>query len=72
MESTNRKAFLNALGLAGETASDLLDALDHYSDVADPTPEQVTQAVAWNNALKSIRDLVRMELSKTTRAGALL
>ena len=72
VEPSNRSAFLDALGVAGQTASDLLDALEHYSDVAEPTQDQVTHVVGWSNSLKALRDLIRLELSKTTRAGALL
>lgn len=52
-------------------AQDLVRALEHASDVLDDSEADATQAVAWDNTAKSLRDLVRSAIARKTHAGTM-
>lgn len=60
-----------ALDDAIEAANDLARALQHVSDLLGDSPEDTTQAVAWRNSARALRDLVRSAIAHKTQAATM-
>lgn len=65
MSSTALKSLENAVGDSLSAIADLQEALHRYSDIASLQPEDLIRALAWANSLRSLRDIVCLQVMAT-------